>query len=146
MVWFKKYSRTLTGFIALSTQDKLLIAESWLALLKVIVFLRTPLRARCFSQEENIQPSVGRENEILYTKELLQKAASHHIKSISCLEHAVALRNMLRRRGINVKVNIGVKGKGDSFEAHAWLDSLAHPEDPQSNEYSILHPINKDRR
>ena len=53
---------------------------------------------------------------------------------------------MLKRRGISVGVNIGVKGKRDSFEAHAWLDSLTHLEDPESHEYSILHPSNKDRR
>ena len=145
MVWLKKYSKAINDFYRLSLDDKFLIMESWFELLRVIILLRTPFRVRFFKQHGSGQSSGGRDIEILNIKRLLQNAASYHIKHITCLEYAVALQNILNRRGFNVKVNIGVKGAGSNFEAHAWIDSGAIKDDWESHEFTILSRINDNR-
>jgi len=145
MVWLKRYNKAINGFSRLSLDDKFLIIESWFELLKVIILLRTPFRVKFFRQHGSSQYSGGRDIEISHIYQLLEKAASCHIKHISCLEYAAALQNILNRRGFNVKVNIGVKGTGEDFEAHAWIDPGAVKGDRESHEFTILHRINDDR-
>jgi Transglutaminase-like superfamily len=50
----------------------------------------------------------------------------------TCLERAVVLQAWRRRQGVSRDVVIGVRGTGDDFEAHAWLDGEP---DPQAAEF-----------
>lgn len=144
MDWLKKYKLIFEHFLKLKTDDKLLVVESWFELLKVIILLRTPLRRRFFEQNETNLKEVKPDLDLDHLITFLEKAAAHHIKHITCLECILALQSMVIRRGGYVKVNIGVKGHGKDFEAHAWLDEDLS--ETLKNEFSVLIPVNDDRR
>lgn len=49
-------------------------------------------------------------------------AARHLLFRPSCLERALVLWWMLRRRGLPAALQIGAKKEGGLFEAHAWVE------------------------
>lgn len=51
------------------------------------------------------------------------KAVSRYIPYCSCLTQALAVRTLLRMRGISSELTLGVdKSKTENFEAHAWVE------------------------
>jgi Transglutaminase-like superfamily len=62
-------------------------------------------------------------------------AASYGFTRPRCLEHSLALWLLLRRRGIDCDLRLGVRRTDGRCEAHAWVEacgvSLSGPEDPQ---------------
>ena len=49
--------------------------------------------------------------------------AARFVPAASCLTQALSLQVVLGRRGLDSRLCIGVrKGKGDKFEAHAWVE------------------------
>lgn len=65
---------------------------------------------------------------------MVAAAASHGLFRPTCLEHSVVLWWLLRRRGIDCDLRIGVRRAEGRCEAHAWVEaegvSLSHPDDP----------------
>jgi hypothetical protein len=53
----------------------------------------------------------------------VERAAEHGVLRTTCLERAVALDLLLRRRGIaGGRITVGVRWRDDRFVAHAWLE------------------------
>ncbi len=53
----------------------------------------------------------------------LQAAAERHLLfRMSCLEHSLVLRWMLRRHGIDANLRFGGRKEETRFEAHAWVE------------------------
>ena len=48
--------------------------------------------------------------------------AGRYVPGATCLSNAVALAWMLRRRGVEAAVRIGIRTAG-GFEAHAWVEA-----------------------
>ena len=46
---------------------------------------------------------------------------------VTCLPRSLALHWMLRRRGIESTLRIGVRKRGDHLEAHAWVEQGGQP-------------------
>ncbi|HEY1207542.1 MAG: lasso peptide biosynthesis B2 protein [Bryobacteraceae bacterium] len=56
---------------------------------------------------------------------VLWSASLHHCKRITCLEYAAALHRLLKRRGIDCTLRIGVRPPSDDsqpVDAHAWVE------------------------
>lgn len=49
-------------------------------------------------------------------------AANHGVYRASCLEQSLTLWWLLRRRGIDSQIRIGVRKEADRLEAHAWVE------------------------
>ncbi len=54
-------------------------------------------------------------------------AASHRFVRARCLEHSLALWWLLRRRGIDCDLRLGVRRAEGSCEAHAWVEARGFP-------------------
>jgi hypothetical protein len=52
----------------------------------------------------------------------LDLAARHLFFRTNCLERSLALRWLLRRRGIAAELRIGARKESALFEAHAWIE------------------------
>jgi hypothetical protein len=52
----------------------------------------------------------------------LDLAARHLFFRTNCLERSLALRWLLRRRGIAADLRIGARKESELFEAHAWVE------------------------
>ena len=51
------------------------------------------------------------------------RAVGRRLPSMTCLIEAMALQDLLARRGWSAQLRIGVRNHGESLEAHAWLES-----------------------
>ena len=58
---------------------------------------------------------------------LIRGAASLHPLPVACLERSIVLRQMLRRRGVEAELKIGVRREGEKVRAHAWLEHDGRP-------------------
>jgi hypothetical protein len=52
----------------------------------------------------------------------LDLAARHLFFRTNCLERSLALRWLLRRRGIAADLRIGARKESETLEAHAWIE------------------------
>ena len=50
-------------------------------------------------------------------------AASRFVPRSTCLVKALALHVLLKRAGLQSSIHFGVAKQGESFEAHAWVES-----------------------
>ena len=115
MRWFKK-------FLKLARGDKWFVMETWGEILRVMIWLRSPLRPRLFTRMsvdlaeqtlpiEDFQPKLA----------LIEQVSRHHIKRVTCLERVLATQIVLARRHIHLDVQFGVAQSESGFDAHAWL-------------------------
>lgn len=50
-------------------------------------------------------------------------AVSRYVPRATCLTQALALHILLKRAGLQSRIQIGVSKEGGRFEAHAWVES-----------------------
>ena len=106
----------------LSLADWLALVESWW----VLTYYHFALR--WVSLKRLMQPDLKTSNisECLSSARRLHRlvgwAARLHLLSMTCLVQSLALRWMLRRRGIASQLKIGATKISGSFHAHAWLE------------------------
>lgn len=55
------------------------------------------------------------------------QAVNHSPVRGACLSRSINLWWLMRRRHIDTEIRIGVRGKGDKFRAHAWLEYQGQP-------------------
>lgn len=72
-------------------------------------------------------PSGGQTSAALALGRLVNIAANHSPVRASCLTRSLLLRWMLRRRGIDSQLRIGVRLVQDALEAHAWVEMAGRP-------------------
>ena len=56
----------------------------------------------------------------------------------SCLRESLVLFRLLRKRGINVRLLVGVRKIGDRLEAHAWIEQDGTPLERTDESYAPL--------
>lgn len=144
MALLKRYRDIVNRFFGLPREDKVLLGESWIELLRSIIVLRTPWRMRELAGGGDDSYDGRRDREISHIEDILGFAASHHIKNISCLESSLALRNILRKRGINLTLEIGVNRDDNGLGAHAWLGRGRGACSNEGSDYSKLKSVNGD--
>ena len=138
MAWLKKLVERVRAFWQLNQREKRLFLEAWVELLRVVVVLRTTMRLRLFDRMN--APGRKEKGAISASKiaEIVEKASAHHIKRTTCLERAITLQRVLKRRGHDAPLRIGVSSASNNFEAHAWLESPLLPPDAQSPCFAVL--------
>jgi hypothetical protein len=58
---------------------------------------------------------------------LVAIAASRGAYRANCLRQSLALRWLLKRRGIDTELRIGVRKEGNALRAHAWVEHEGSP-------------------
>jgi hypothetical protein len=115
----------LRKLLALSQGERLALFEAWLLLLWAEV------RLRCPNSAPPIPPAPAPPGMLTHDRlcrvrrlsELVRLAAAHHVLPSSCLKEALALSWLLRKRGINSRLRIGVARQADgAMCAHSWVE------------------------
>ena len=77
---------------------------------------------------------------------LLSAAASHIFVRTNCLEQAMALSCVLRRRGIPAQLRFGARKDSSRLEAHAWVEHLGIPLNEDRGEHLHFLPFENQQR
>ncbi len=108
--------------------------EAWLELLWIAPALRSPLAGWLVQRATREAPAAaasdgppGHRVDPARVAALVDAAGRHHLKGMTCLERALTLQRMLRRRGLIRPVRLGVQRVADAVEAHAWVEGLQQP-------------------
>lgn len=130
--------RKLRTAQALSPGEWWLLVQAWMSLLAADIALRVlPLgrvqRLLALGVGRAAPPvSAATPAVIASTQQNVARAARHHLYPMRCLRRSLALQGMLRRRGIETVLQIGVRKQGEGIVAHAWLEydgqALGEPE------------------
>lgn len=123
-------TRTITKFLALSTDDRWLLVQAILALPLIRATLALGSSRRCLETLDRLTPrrmgdaasSFGSRQGAARAAWLVDVASRRFSTDASCLVRSIALWWLLRRRGIPVEIRIGVRRQGERFEAHAWVE------------------------
>jgi hypothetical protein len=130
----------LRRFFALRSREQLLLAEAWSRLLAAALCLRLAPRrtlARALRDDSDrgapagaehsdaerptAEPSIA-EDSAGELARAVARAAAHHLRPMTCLPRALALRQMLAKRGIPSALRIGVRKEAATIAAHAWIE------------------------
>ena len=96
--------------------------EVWLALLLAMFIVRLPGREKWLQRGPLRELTDVERTWLGMTKSLLAAIGRRHLKPASCLESALALKLIMRLRGIPANVRIGVQAPSTGFGAHAWIE------------------------
>lgn len=118
--------------LRLTWTERRWLLEAWLLLLG----FRVALRTRPFpSVEKWARVPVGQSSEAVKDRPedcarlawCVDAAANHHVWRMQCLERSLTRQRMLRKRGIDAELKIGVQKQSSGIEAHAWLELTGKP-------------------
>lgn len=110
--------------------DWVALAEAWWCLLAADLGLRLlpyPRVERRFGRapREGSRPADARD--VARCIWAAGAASRHHLWPMYCLSHALCLRSLLARRGIEGVLRIGVAREEDWLRAHAWIEWEGKP-------------------
>ena len=123
-------SRTrLQGWRALPPGERALMARLLVALplvslaLRVFDYRRTRRLVEWLSRHPRPRPAAA--GDIRSADRLAQLAATAGHRGLlqaTCLRQALLVYGMLRRKGLQPELKLGVRREGDAFLAHAWVE------------------------
>ncbi|HVJ67195.1 MAG TPA: lasso peptide biosynthesis B2 protein [Caulifigura sp.] len=129
MGFWKTPVRKLRTFAGLKRTQRLLVLRAgvllaivgWALRLRgfrktVATFRCSPLKSQSNSDDESAQL------EIRHVSQAVKAAARNGIREPNCLRSSLVLNYLLRRRGYDSQLRIGVRREGHKFEAHAWVE------------------------
>lgn len=58
---------------------------------------------------------------------LVDIAARHHLRPMTCLPRSLVLKALLQRQGDEASLRIGVRREAGSLRAHAWIEWAGSP-------------------
>jgi hypothetical protein len=116
-------------FLALRSADRWLFLQAAMA----VPFVRMALRVfgfrRCHAALSWLTP--GRMppasdplalDDVARLARLVRAAARHGMLNRNCLTESLAMWWLLRRRGLDSDIRIGVRKEGGGLDAHAWVE------------------------
>ena len=118
--------------LGLTWAERRWLVEAWILLLG----FRVALRSRPFPSVEKWArvPVVETPPTEEATREdcsrlawCVDAAANNHLWRMQCLERSLTRQRMLRQRGLDAELKIGVQKQGTELEAHAWLELTGRP-------------------
>lgn len=125
--------RRLRTALSFSPGDWLLLARSWLLVLRVDFKLRcepfASVQAWARQRPERAQPpdpDVAQAH-IQRARRMVDVARSYHLYPMTCLRRSLALQRLLARQGIQTDLRIGAQRQGGEMRAHAWLEYQGVP-------------------
>ncbi len=111
--------RAYTRWRALSSHEQRLAAKSGVAIAASVVALRL------FSVDRTLRmasrPIKGSTKNVIGEMVTAVERAGRYVPGATCLSKSLALAWMLRGKGVEADVRIGVKTAG-GFDAHAWVE------------------------
>jgi hypothetical protein len=85
-------------------------------------------RVKSASGSDAVSPSLAPAlDEFIRIGSLVNSAAHHVLPVGNCLTRSLFLQWLLRRRGVNAELRIGVRKEQGQFEAHAWVEYEGRP-------------------
>ncbi len=117
-------TRKLRKALALSTDDGWLLLQAWIWLLLTDVGLRV-LAVPRIQQILAARTALSRGGDPAISTRvarLVDVAARHHLYPVRCLPRALTLQHLLARQGLITDLRIGVRRRGNTLDAHAWLE------------------------
>lgn len=116
----------LSRFRSLSARERAFVLQASLLLPWTALALRTMGTGRLLrvAQHPSLLARPRRAHlSVERCGQLLDSAARHGVLRRHCLREAIVLVALLRRRGVEALVRIGVrKERDEGFEAHAWVE------------------------
>lgn len=117
-------------------------AEALILLVLVRLALRTVRYTRVTKLLHTYIPVSSRPGSTVTATTWAAGAAARRIGGATCLAQALVAHTMLRRRGHDALLRIGVRRDGDAcFEAHAWVEcngTVVIGELPEIAAYAVL--------
>lgn len=97
-------------------------ARCWWELVVAAVAIRSPWRWRYLNPALASERRASADLERIWRA--LWSASLWHCKRITCLEYSAALNRLLKRRGFDCRLQIGVREPEESrpLAAHAWVE------------------------
>jgi hypothetical protein len=132
--------RAWHGVRQLSWTDRGLAGRAWVLLFLAATGLRMMGFRRTQAAVGSIEPDAhGRRDltEAMVVARIVHAAANHHVLQPNCLVRSMVLVRMLRLRGLDAELRIGVATPHGRFAAHAWVEhagvALAEPSPPSGS-------------
>jgi hypothetical protein len=121
--------RRLTRFAALTPSERRLLTEAVTVQPAIRLALRVAGFRRCHLALSRLAhlsalsgPRTLAAREAIRASQLVRSAERAGLLDQNCLLHSLTLWWLLRRRGIDSDVRIGVRRIGDAIQAHAWVE------------------------
>lgn len=103
------------------------LARAWGYLLIADLALRFLPMQRVEALLEGLSRRRGRKVSTARLARLVDIAARCHLRPMTCLPRAVALRALLRRHSVEADLLIGVRREDGELRAHAWIEDGGQP-------------------
>jgi len=126
----QRLTRKLSQFLTLTTPDRrtFLAAMAMLPLFWVGLRVLGLQRLQTRLQRTPLRPSTTlTHDEIARLGALVNSAAHHAIGPANCLTRSLYLWCLLRRRGVDSQLRIGVRLIQDRLDGHAWVEYAGVP-------------------
>jgi hypothetical protein len=134
-------------FAQLSGSDRTIVLKSAICLsaswagLRIAGFRRWKNLLDRFVEAPAADPSPSRLPEATHLTRLLCSASRHLFLRTNCLEQAMTLYFLLRRRGIAAELHFGARKRSEALEAHAWVTSTGVPLNEDHGEHRHFLPF-----
>jgi hypothetical protein len=129
--WLRSKRSDPATFLALSNQERLLLLEAMVLLPVVELSLRRTSYDRTRARLARL---AGRDRRapdpavlVPSAVQMVAAAASRTPVAAKCLARSLTLWFLLRRRGCDAEVVIGVRPGGEPLDAHAWVERAGIP-------------------
>jgi hypothetical protein len=121
--------RSLKRFTELNRVEQSLVLQAAPLLLHSVLALKVFGFNRVYGRHNHSNPPAAHPLPAggLETYARAVRRASKGLGIGTCLSRSIALRQLLRRKGIDSEFRIGVDKKDGEFSAHAWLEYDGHP-------------------
>jgi hypothetical protein len=122
----------------------MVLAEAWSCLLAIDLGLRLlsyPRVERLFGRAPRNTSRPADASSVSRCVWATGAASRHHLWPMRCLPHALCLRRLLGRRGIEGILRIGVAREEDRLLAHAWVEWEGKPLGEAAESIARFEPL-----
>jgi Transglutaminase-like superfamily len=150
MGFYRSLRRKAQTWQSLSKSDRALLINALLLLpvvatsLKTVGLRRTQSWLTRNSVEPTVRPTEQTRANVRRAAQMLAVACRLHPLRSSCLPRTIVLWSLLRRRGIETDIRIGVRSDSKKeFQAHAWIewnDEVLNDDDDVATQYLPFDP------
>ncbi len=120
----------LAKYRALSGPDRhtLLVAIALLPVWRIAISVLGLARLQARLTKTPVAPGPRPDDgQVAHLAKLVSTAAQHTIAPANCLTRSLLLLWMLRRRGVDAQLRIGVRLADGQLDAHAWVEDKGVP-------------------
>jgi hypothetical protein len=129
----RSWRRSFTALRAMPWRDRWLLGQAAIGLAAVEVLLACAGFRRCQAVVARLPRGplrVGTDEEArtlaIRVARLVARAARRGPTGSACLAQALVLQGLLRRRGIDAELRIGIAKADARLDAHAWVEVRGH--------------------